>query len=359
MLIGWWKSAFYRNQESQYVLVTEKADCSVADVLRERPRLTEDEAKTVIRCVLEALVTTHKKLIVHRDIKPDNIMLFGDDLSMCKLSDYGICAEDNGYNSVGGRKGTPGYLAPEILKKLQYGRAVDIWSTGVTAYQILFQHLPFSPAVASKPSLIKKPTLFSSKPKLTFPDDVPISAEGKAFLTACLQDNPDDRPTAEKALNHPWFNTSTPPPMAPVAGQPIPREITPLPRRQSDGHPALIQYNYASPASLTPATPPQSHGILEEVAPVRQPTIRPESVQGFTGWLKLHPDNGDPPYFFHRDSNRTQWEHPSLTDAPQTEQQLDSPVEFQHSGEYRASPSLMSKSQGTRAFILTHLFQQV
>ncbi|KAJ3027760.1 UNVERIFIED_CONTAM: hypothetical protein HDU68_003155, partial [Siphonaria sp. JEL0065] len=128
--------AFYRNNENQYVLVTEKAMCSVADVLVDRPRLTEEETKSVIRCVLEALVTTHRKYIVHRDIKPDNIMIFGDDLSMCKLGDFGICAEDNGYSSVGGIKGTKGYYAPEILKKLQYGRAVDIWSTGVTAFQL-------------------------------------------------------------------------------------------------------------------------------------------------------------------------------------------------------------------------------
>ncbi|KAJ3079319.1 hypothetical protein HDU99_010999 [Rhizoclosmatium hyalinum] len=250
--------AFYRNSENQYVLVMEKAICSVDDVLKYRKRFTEHEAKVVIHAVLEALVTCHKKYIVHRDIKPANLLLFTNDLNSCKLGDFGICSEDNGYNSVGGIKGTAGYFAPEILKKQQYGRSVDIWSTGVTAYQLLFGSLPF-------PATNKPTNMFSAKNKLIFPSR-DISNEAQDFIKALLIDEPSERLTAVQALSHPW--------------------IAPLRNAQK------------SSAVYAPEEP-----------------IIPEPVPGFPGWLKLKRGK-EPAYFFHELTRQTQWNHPEEDPLP-------------------------------------------
>ncbi|KAJ3073554.1 hypothetical protein HDU99_001882, partial [Rhizoclosmatium hyalinum] len=280
------------------------------------------EAKIVIRCVLEALVTSHQKLIVHRDIKPDNCFLFSDNLADTKLGDFGICAEDNGFNCVGGIKGTKGYMAPEILKKQQYGRKVDIWSTGVLAYQLLFEYLPF-PAAPAKTTM----SLFQSKPKLTFPDMIPISSEGKDFISKLLADDPDNRPTASDALAHPWLFIPVP---------------FPDPNRRSSLSPTVVttraisataEYSYTPPQPLIPGVPSIPLRVLEEVPPQMEnthpihhqleqhnlqqpPTIVPEPVLGHEGWLKLVPQNGDPAYFFHKESGTTQWTPPTTILRP-------------------------------------------
>ncbi|KAJ3385887.1 hypothetical protein HDU84_001969 [Entophlyctis sp. JEL0112] len=238
--------SFYVNTERQFVICMEMGKCSLAESLAFRPVLTEEEARTIVRCILEALVTVHSKRFVHRDVKPENLILFSDELDSLKLGDFGICDEDNGYNSCGGIKGTKGYMAPEILKKEQYGRAVDIWSTGCVAFQLVYGRLPFVSPI--------KTSILGSKPKLVFPDMYPVSEQGKAFIAALLQENPDMRPTAAEALEHPWLSG------APLATQ-HPNTLQ-IPHSQSFSQSS--SYNYPPPQSLTVPAPrtPSPKGIF-------------------------------------------------------------------------------------------------
>ncbi|KAJ3267368.1 hypothetical protein HDU77_000082 [Chytriomyces hyalinus] len=290
--------SFYRNSESQFVLAMEKAQCSLADALFVRPRLTESEAKEVIRCVLEALVTCHSRYIVHRDVKPENLFLFSDHLDSLKLGDFGICAEDNGYSSCGGMKGTKGYMAPEVLSKKQYGRAVDIWATGVTTYQLLYGSLPY-------PVNTPKVGMFASKPKVQFPVTFNVSKEGIEFIQLLLSDDPDDRPSASKALQHPWFNAATPAIRDEVAAKMVganPYGVAPI----------------IMPTAATTRTPQQAPiaaaaGVVSAApAPAAEAKPTPETLHGFKDWIRLIPVAG-PAYFVHLPSRKTQWEHPVET----------------------------------------------
>ncbi|KAJ3224526.1 Serine/threonine-protein kinase plk1 [Chytriomyces hyalinus] len=245
--------AFYRNQEGQYVIVMEKAVSSLEDLLQVHKRLSEQETKLVVHAILEGLVTAHKSYIVHRDIKPANLFLFGNDLNSLKIGDWGIAAEDNGYSCVGGMKGTKGYMAPEILKKVQYGRPVDIWGTGVIAFQLLFGTMPF-------PEVKKR---FGKAPKLAFPYNFSVSAEAQDFIKLLLAEDPSDRPTAQAALSHPWMKSLIIPPTIPEVRQVI-----------------------------------------------------PEPVPGFPGWLRLVQANGEPSYYFHEFTRVTQWHHPEADPVP-------------------------------------------
>ncbi|KAJ3222021.1 hypothetical protein HDU81_010199, partial [Chytriomyces hyalinus] len=83
----------YRQGKS-LVLAVEKAHCSLADALLLRPKLSESEAKGVIRCLLEALVACHSMNIVHRNVNPENMFLFSDELDSLKLGGFDISLMD-------------------------------------------------------------------------------------------------------------------------------------------------------------------------------------------------------------------------------------------------------------------------
>ncbi|KAJ3351695.1 hypothetical protein HDU83_008722 [Entophlyctis luteolus] len=258
--------AFYVNRENQYVLVMEKAECTVHDVMQVRMKLSEHEVKVVIHGILEGLISCHRKYIVHRDLKPENLFLFNNNLNSVKLGDFGISAEDNGYSCVGGIKGTKGYMAPEILKKQLYGRPVDMWAVGVIAYELLFGSLPF-PASTSKPKIFgnNKPIY----PKLAFPLSVNVSATAKSFIQSLLVEDPDIRLTAAQAIAHEWLQT------------------------------LQIENTSAPPSAKFAPDPP----------------IVAEPVHGFPGWLRLVKGR-EPAYFFHQPSNVTQWHHPEEDPLP-------------------------------------------
>lgn len=117
------------------------------DYLVSRSRLSEFEARKIIKALVKVLAFIHSKGFAHRDIKPENILL--DEQHNIKLIDFGLCAY-SGKASQGNLDhlstccGSPAYVAPELLKGFQYsGRSADIWSTGVLLFTLVTGRLPF------------------------------------------------------------------------------------------------------------------------------------------------------------------------------------------------------------------------
>ena len=119
---------------------------SCAEILRERGTLPPDEAVEILAQSCRGLDYAHRHGVVHRDVKPGNLMRSRD--GMVKLADFGIAkaAEQSDITKVGSVLGTAAYLAPEQARGESAGPASDMYALGVVAYQLLAGRLPYDAA---------------------------------------------------------------------------------------------------------------------------------------------------------------------------------------------------------------------
>jgi eukaryotic-like serine/threonine-protein kinase len=116
---------------------------SCADLLRERKRLEVEETVGVVRDACHGLDYAHRAGVVHRDVKPGNLLVV-QETRATKLADFGIAkaAEQTRITQVGSVLGTAAYLSPEQAAGEEAGPPSDIYSLGVCAYQFLTGRLP-------------------------------------------------------------------------------------------------------------------------------------------------------------------------------------------------------------------------
>jgi serine/threonine protein kinase len=116
---------------------------SAADILREEKRLDLEEAVRIVRDACHGLDYAHRAGVVHRDVKPGNLLVASESHTT-KLADFGIAkaAEQTRITQVGSVLGTAAYLSPEQARGEEAGPASDIYSLGVCAYQFLAGRLP-------------------------------------------------------------------------------------------------------------------------------------------------------------------------------------------------------------------------
>src|SRR4051794_4287528 len=119
---------------------------SCAEMLREHGSLPVDEAVEILAQSCRGLDYAHRNGVVHRDVKPGNLLRSRE--GMVKLADFGIAkaAEDSDITKVGSVLGTAAYLAPEQARGEAAGPASDMYALGVVAYQLLAGRLPYEAA---------------------------------------------------------------------------------------------------------------------------------------------------------------------------------------------------------------------
>merc|ERR1740117_1802502 len=99
---------------------------------------------------LSGLSAIHDHGIVHRDLKSENVLLLDrrGGLLDLRIADFGearrLPVGPGGSGAITTRAGTRGYMAPEVVARLPYGLAADVWSLGVILFTLLCGHLPFS-----------------------------------------------------------------------------------------------------------------------------------------------------------------------------------------------------------------------
>jgi eukaryotic-like serine/threonine-protein kinase len=119
---------------------------SCAEILRERRSLSPRDAVDILAQSCRGLDYAHRNGVVHRDVKPGNLLVSRE--RMVKLADFGIAkaAEQSDITKVGSVLGTAAYLAPEQARGEPAGPASDLYALGVVAYQLMAGRLPYDAA---------------------------------------------------------------------------------------------------------------------------------------------------------------------------------------------------------------------
>jgi len=190
------------------------------DIVR-RGKYTESDAARIVQKILLAIDYLHGMGIAHRDLKPENLLLSDKSKNgKVMISDFGLSKIFNDEEVMKTACGTPGYVAPEVLKRQGYGKEVDLWSIGVITYILLCGYPPFYDQ--NNVELYKQ--ILACRYEFEKPWWDNISEDAKEFIRKLLVLDPAKRYTAKQAVMHPFIVMNCGPP--PNAIEPIPREIS-------------------------------------------------------------------------------------------------------------------------------------
>ncbi|KAG2713643.1 hypothetical protein I3760_04G186600 [Carya illinoinensis] len=212
----------FQDDEFLYLIMEYLPGGDMMTLLMRKDTLTEDEARFYVAETVLAIESIHKHNYIHRDIKPDNLLL--DKYGHLRLSDFGLCkpldcstlqeqdfsignshneAAQNEERSLAPKRtqqeqvqhwqknrrtlaystvGTPDYIAPEVLLKKGYGLECDWWSLGAIMYEMLVGYPPF---YSDDPmSTCRK--IVNWRTHLKFPDEAKLSPEAKDLISKLL-----------------------------------------------------------------------------------------------------------------------------------------------------------------------------
>ncbi|KAL3524521.1 hypothetical protein ACH5RR_017355 [Cinchona calisaya] len=183
----------------EFCVVTEFAQGELFEILEDDKCLPEEQVQAIAKQLVKALHYLHSNRIIHRDMKPQNILIGAG--SVVKLCDFGF-ARAMSTNTVVLRsiKGTPLYMAPELVREQPYNHTADLWSLGVILYELFVGQPPFytNSVYALIRHIIKDP--------VKYPDS--MSPSFKSFLKGLLNKVPQSRLTWPTLLEHPFVKES-------------------------------------------------------------------------------------------------------------------------------------------------------
>ncbi|XP_010262359.1 PREDICTED: serine/threonine-protein kinase tricorner isoform X1 [Nelumbo nucifera] len=232
----------FQDEDYLYLIMEYLPGGDMMTLLMRKDTLTEDEARFYVGETVLAIESIHKHNYIHRDIKPDNLLL--DRYGHMKLSDFGLCKPLDcstlhekdfsvGHNLNGALSderpgvpkrtqqeqlqhwqrnrrmlaystvGTPDYIAPEVLLKKGYGMECDWWSLGAIMYEMLVGYPPF---YSDEPmSTCRK--IVNWRTHLKFPEEAKLSVEAKDLISKLLCNVEQRLGTkgADEIKAHPWF----------------------------------------------------------------------------------------------------------------------------------------------------------
>ena len=173
-----------------YIVMEYVEGPSCADLIRDQGVLDIGQAVSIVRDACHGLDYAHRAGVVHRDVKPGNLLI-SKDTGAAKLADFGIAkaAEQTRITQVGSVLGTAAYLSPEQATGAESTPASDIYSLGVCAYQFLSGRLPHE--YGSLTELALKQQSESAEPIRSYRPEVPEALD--RAIRVCLERDPQAR----------------------------------------------------------------------------------------------------------------------------------------------------------------------
>ncbi|AXB48471.1 serine/threonine-protein kinase [Amycolatopsis albispora] len=268
---------------------------SLAAVLAENPTLPLPQVARIGEQVAAALVAAHRAGIVHRDVKPGNILI--DDAGTTKITDFGIsrAAGDLTLTQTGLIGGTPAYLAPELARGADPSPGSDVFALGATLYHALEGVAPYGNSTNQLALLYKAANGKVEPPRK--------SGAATALLMSMLQVEPEERPSMPEARERlaalargegdtraaavsPALGVAGGgrQPATPAGGNPVSR--TPWARTdKAPGVPAAVPVAAPKPVNPTSSFPPQRPAAAPQqtaAAPQQAPAAPPALSSGRT-----------------------------------------------------------------------------
>ncbi|XP_010280917.1 PREDICTED: serine/threonine-protein kinase 38-like [Phaethon lepturus] len=236
---AWVVKMFYSFQDKRnlYLIMEFLPGGDMMTLLMKKDTLSEEETQFYISETVLAIDAIHQLGFIHRDIKPDNLLL--DAKGHVKLSDFGLCTglkkahrtefyrnlthnppSDFSFQNMNSKRkaetwkknrrqlaystvGTPDYIAPEVFMQTGYNKLCDWWSLGVIMYEMLIGYPPFCSETPQE--TYRK--VMNWKETLVFPPEVPISEKAKdLILRFCIDsENRIGSNGVEEIKSHPFF----------------------------------------------------------------------------------------------------------------------------------------------------------
>jgi serine/threonine protein kinase/Flp pilus assembly protein TadD len=183
-------------EETPYITMEYVKGEDLKSFIRSKSRLTQKEAITIAKQVCEGLAGAHELGVIHRDLKPQNIMI--DEKSNAKVMDFGIArsVEAAGLTQTGVMIGTPDYMSPEQAEGEEADQRSDIYALGVILYEMVTGSVPFKGDTVFSVALKHKSKL-PSDPKKLNPD---VSENLSRLILICMEKERERRYQTTEAL---------------------------------------------------------------------------------------------------------------------------------------------------------------
>jgi len=187
----------YFEGDNDHFIILELCNTNLHEYIKHHGYLQETKAQYYFKQLSHGLEYLQDSNIIHRDIKPENLLI--DEFDTLKISDFGFAVKFEENETFEILCGSPLYMAPEIMKSKQYNNKIDLWSSGIVLFQMLFNKTPYT--AKNHYELLQK---IESK-HVSIPNNFCISENCKNILQHLLVKNPIKRINWKKFYKHPFI----------------------------------------------------------------------------------------------------------------------------------------------------------